>query len=324
MIRRFVRARFWQWMSRRTPLAEDIRLTHRNIYIVPTREGGLFVGLLIVMLLTAINYQNSLIYLLVFLLGTLFVASIMMTFRNLEGVQIAVAQTDEAPLGKPLRFQFRLVAQDERPRASLQLTALSGTTASADWLAPQAETSLLVKGDRRGPLRVGWVCIETRYPFGLMRAWSWFRPQQSGVVWPRPLVGPEAMGGAAEESGSGADQQRAKGQDDLDDVRVYRTGDPMSRVLWKRQAEGRDWLVRTLDAPSVDPDWLDLEQMPNGDLELRLSWLAHAVTLRHRSGRPWGLRLGGEALGPDMGEAFYRRCQRALGMYGSREALDVE
>ena len=52
---------FWQrWLVRRIPPASRIELNHRRIFIMPTRAGAIFALVLILMLLVAINYQNSL------------------------------------------------------------------------------------------------------------------------------------------------------------------------------------------------------------------------------------------------------------------------
>jgi len=64
-----MRKLFWRWVNRRIPRADEYRLGRRNIFVLPTREGLMFAGLLILCLLTGINYQNSLIYLFTFFWG---------------------------------------------------------------------------------------------------------------------------------------------------------------------------------------------------------------------------------------------------------------
>lgn len=62
----------WQrWLNRRIPPASSVELNQRRVFILPTRQGGAFGLALLVMLLAAINYQNSLAYGLTFLLLSL-------------------------------------------------------------------------------------------------------------------------------------------------------------------------------------------------------------------------------------------------------------
>jgi hypothetical protein len=49
-----------------------LRLTHKRIYILPTRRGWAFLLTLVLMLLGALNYALSLGFLFVFILGGMF------------------------------------------------------------------------------------------------------------------------------------------------------------------------------------------------------------------------------------------------------------
>ncbi len=66
----------------------------------------MFMVLLLVMLLTGINYQNSLIYVLTFMLGAVFVAAMHQTHKNLSGVQLILVKCDEGFVGEPIAFTF--------------------------------------------------------------------------------------------------------------------------------------------------------------------------------------------------------------------------
>ncbi|PPK59198.1 hypothetical protein [Marinobacter persicus] len=66
--------------------------------------------LLLVMLVTGINYQNSLIYLLVFLLGAIFVGAMHQTHRNLSGLTLALLAAGDGEAGADVPFRFRIVS----------------------------------------------------------------------------------------------------------------------------------------------------------------------------------------------------------------------
>ena len=45
------RDKFFQWVRRRSPLSDFKTLTQKNVYIFPTKEGGIFACLLLLLLL---------------------------------------------------------------------------------------------------------------------------------------------------------------------------------------------------------------------------------------------------------------------------------
>jgi hypothetical protein len=67
-----LRKKLRAFLSLRSEPSLSHTLSQRTIYIVPDAQGLSFLFMLLVMLVTAINYQSSLIYLLLFSLGALF------------------------------------------------------------------------------------------------------------------------------------------------------------------------------------------------------------------------------------------------------------
>ena len=83
------RARFDSWVLRRIPPARNVVLGHRNIFIMPNKQGLGFLFVLGLMFIGAVNYEASLGFALVFLLLSMFVLSIFYTFRNLAGLHVS-------------------------------------------------------------------------------------------------------------------------------------------------------------------------------------------------------------------------------------------
>lgn len=76
--------RFNRWLNRRMPPANSITLNQRKIFILPTRQGLIFALLVCAMVMAGINYQNSLVFALAFLLASLFMVAMLHTYRNLR------------------------------------------------------------------------------------------------------------------------------------------------------------------------------------------------------------------------------------------------
>lgn len=308
-IRDKIRQRWQAWIRRRIPRDDQCHLDRRSIFILPTGAGGVFGVLLLVMLLTGINYQNSLIYLLTFLLGALFVSAMHQTHNNLSGLDLAMLKPGEGFAGEAIPFRIRLQAGHQA--TAIELGSGSGPLVSLS--VPKHElvdSTLQVPSRERGYLLPERVRVETRFPFGLLVAWSWLRPATAAVVYPRPVMPPHSPEGTADGETVEA-KQHSQGQDQVE-LRPWREGDLSARVDWKRYSRSGEMVVADWQGEQGSPQWLDFEGFPGTDHELRLSYLAALILDRDRAGETWGLKLPGLILEPDDGPEHRRRCLRAL------------
>ena len=83
-----LRRRIDAWMNPRQPRTDNQRLTHRNVYILPTRPGLFFVFTMGVLLIASINYQLNLGYALTFFLSGSAVVSMHLTHSTLRGLTL--------------------------------------------------------------------------------------------------------------------------------------------------------------------------------------------------------------------------------------------
>ncbi|MDL0429651.1 DUF58 domain-containing protein [Marinobacter sp. TBZ242] len=309
-----MRKRWQHWVNQRIPRSDQRVFGQRNIFILPTGAGVVFGGLLLIMLITGINYQNSLIYLLTFLLGAVVVAAMHQTHRNLSGLELTLIQAGEGFAGDLIPFRLRAVS----PRHD----ALAISLACDDVVlnqqhvpaGQQADLNLSVPSLRRGYLQPDRILVETRFPFGLFRAWSWLRPVTSGIVYPNPLPAPEA----ASTVQDGEEQSKSSSIDGNDhaDIRPWREGDMSQRVQWKRYARTGEMVITDWEGEQGSPHWLDYEAFAGVDQELRLGYLAHQVMERSRNNSRFGLNLPGQVIEPDSGAAHTNRCLKALAIFG--------
>ncbi|MCG7199528.1 DUF58 domain-containing protein [Marinobacter pelagius] len=308
------RERWQRWVNRRVPRSDSQSFNQKNIFILPTGAGVVFGILLLVMLITGINYQNSLIYLTTFLLGALFVGAMHQTHRNLSGLQLTVMQPGEGFAGDEVPYRFRASA-GQGPAISIRLSCEDSRVAPFHIAAGQAmDVTLLVTSAHRGYLRPEMIRVETRFPFGLLKAWSWIRPVSPAIIFPRPVVAPDS--GSTVEDGDEDSAQRATIGNDNADLRPWREGDLSQRVMWKRYARTGQMVVADWEGEQGNPQWLDFYAFAGADNELRLSYLAWQVLERARGNTPFGLNLPGQVIEPDHGPAHVNRCLRALGVWG--------
>lgn len=316
-MRQEFKRRWSRWLARRIPPAASVRLTQRRIFIVPTRVGLAFALALLLMLLTAINYQNSLAYALTFLLTSLFIVAILHTYRNLAGLVLKASGARAVFVGEQGQFRLRLESS-ARAHQAIALGWPSQPYQTQDVPAHGvSECELSLPALRRGWLRPGRLRVESRFPLGLLVAWSWVDLDQALLVYPQPREGelPLAAGGADELHQQGM-RAHGQGAEDFQGLKSYQPGDSKRRLHWKAYSRGQGLLVKDFAALGGRDPWLDFEAL-GGDVELRLSLLCHWVLQLSERQQPFALRLPGQVLAPASGEQHREACLRALALFGT-------
>ena len=300
-----------------------IVLGHRRVYIVPSRLGLFFGGVLLILLVGSINYALSLGFALTFLLAGMGLAGMVQTTRNLARLAVQAGRADSVFAGERALFRLGLANDAEFDRPEILLRHLSsGAQCRVDVGAgATTEAVLAIPAERRGWQPLGRVMLETRFPLGLFRAWSYVEPECRCLVYPRPEPG--ALPPPAPSALAGGARAHAQGSDDFSGLRGYQPADSPRHVAWKSvarrstlHARSDDMLTKQFAGEAVAELWLDLRDLPASlGLEARLSRLAGWVLAAERGGAHYGLRLPGSELAPARGEAHRGACLEALALY---------
>ncbi|WP_263142855.1 DUF58 domain-containing protein [Pseudomonas sp. RIT-PI-AD] len=315
-----VNARFslrWnRWLARRIPPATRVALDRRRIFIIPTRVGAAFGLALLLMLLAAINYQNSLAYGMTFLLLSVFIVAILHTYRNLATLVLKAGGGNAVFVGEEALFRVQLESAGRAHRAIALGWPPRPLQVSDVPPRGTCECVLALPATRRGWLRPGRLRVETRFPLGVLVAWSWVDLEQAALVYPQPIPGelPLAAGGRDDDQ-EGGSRTQGQGTDDYQGLKLYQPGDSKRRLHWKAYSRGQGLLVKDFAALSGRDLWLDYDSL-QGDAELRLALLCHWVLAFSERGQAFGLRLPGLERAPDTGEAHRDACLRALALWG--------
>ena len=161
------------------------------------------------------------------------------------------------------------------------------------------------------------VTIETRYPVGLFRAWSYVQPDVETLVYPRPDDAP--LPAAQVIPDAGAALSAGIGTDDFAGLRPYQPTDSPRHVAWKSVAHGNEVLTKVFAGRGAEELWLDFADLLDGlDLEQRLSRLAGWVLRAEREGYAYGLLLPGKTIKPAHGPAHRDECLKLLALYEPR------
>lgn len=297
----------------REPESLPARLDRRRVYILPTRFGLFYAGLLLAMTVGALNYNNNPALLLALLLGATGLGSLIAAHLQLSGLVLHAISAEPVPAGAILRVHVSVGAVDLRARPTLRLRCC-GSHATAPPLT--AGGPVLVELDvptgRRGWLDLGRIRIATTQPLGLALAWSWVWPDLPLLVYPLPEPdGPPLPPG---EGSAGSARLHPAG-DDVHHLRAYRAGDPRRAIAWKPSARRDSLLVREYEQPLAVEVALEWRVLSALQYEHRISRLAHWVDLAERQGRRYRMLLPGHpVIGPGHGSAHRHLCLRALAL----------
>lgn len=307
-------------------------LNRKRIYILPTRQGLAFAAALLVMLAGSMNYNNALGFALTFLLVSLALVSLLHTYRNLAGLRISARPAPAVFAGSVARFPIVVDNADGSRRDGVVITeqrAADDVVIHLDIAADSnVRVELPVAAGRRGWRALNRICIASRAPFGIFRAWYRVPVGVRSIIYPKPfgdlsLPIHNAQFGA--DSGHGG-----SGREDFAGLRDYQRGDSVRHIHWKAAAHGDALPVKLFDGARTRDVVLNFQDTPAGDVELRLSQLTAWVLQAEAEGLHYTLRLpittaaesnsGGVAHGAsDTGLAHRDKCLRRLALYGVSE-----
>lgn len=309
------------WWHDRLPRADTWTLGQRNIYILPTPAGLAFAAMLMVNLLATINYQLNLGYMLIFLLVGVGLVSIYITHRNLKGLVLHLRPPAPGFAGEPTPVEAVVNAPARhRYGVSLEFDG-AGRAGHYDAVAhvdvpsgAQRSVNLSFTPTHRGLHHLPAIRVETRFPFGLFRAWTIWRPQVQVLAWPKPER-PAVAWPAPSASSHGGELRVQRDGDEWEGVRAWQRGDPMRRVVWKKVARTGELVSRDTTTVIDRELWFDWQGMQGLDKEARLSRMAAWVQAAGQQGLPHGVRLPALEIAPNLGAAHRVRVLNALAAF---------
>lgn len=303
--------RYW---LRKQPLAsEKILNKPAKMPIVPTGYGVFLGVVLMLMFVWSANHQLNLGYALTFLVAVIAMLSAGLTVNELANLRVRGRQPQPVFAGEYVSFPIEIHEPKGRPRGAISLsceggghTLIVGMQASETVIANLALPAL-----SRGWAELPAITMTSSHPFGWFVSWQWLRLESKAVVYPFPegdLPLPESL---SPERGEAA--HAFIGEDELLGLAVYRHGDPLSRVAWKRSSGGAMYIKQFSGSGSRRIN-LDIAEA-HGDVEKRLSQLARWIVDAEAKGIAYGLRLGDVYIAPNNGDEHFHHCLRTLAFY---------
>ena len=302
--------RFYRWIDQRSPHALQVQLNRKNLYTFPNLTGLLYLLISAVIWLLGTNYQNNLILGLSYLLLSIFVVSILHAFANLAGISIRFVGARPAFAGDAAAFVLELSCTHKAGCDNLELRWPGGETRTIT-LNPNEPQQVIVRmpSHQRGYLHPGRLLVQSRFPLGIIRCWTWLNLDATALIYPAPAMTDEPHAQASDGRAEGGISQR--GGDDFSGLRGYQAGDLIKHIAWKQFAQDKGLFTKEYEAQLSAEKWLDWDSL-NQPQELRLSGLCYWALEYERQQVPYGLRLPGLSLVPGTGEHHQQTVLTAL------------
>jgi hypothetical protein len=334
-----LRLRWQTWLAKRIPASRQFTLSHKSIFILPSAFGLAWIGLILLLYLFGTNYQNNLIIGLSLLLASLFQTCIIYSYKNLAGLRLSAKKNPQIYAGDTASFAVELSHQSNQHNMSS--TANHAVDAGGHtWLKDasrhqqiclrfagqhhvrikqvRSEKLAYVPYDnsRRGRLIPGRITVESYFPLGLCRTWSYVDLDLQQIIFAKPKHYEIILSAAEKEAKEDEHGQQCAGINEFNELRAYVPGESLKQVAWKQWAQGKGLLTKTFSQPQGKPLWLLLAQIPGQDFEVRLSKLAWQVDELSQRQQVFGLVLdNNHTIKQDTGDKHRIACQQAIALF---------
>lgn len=314
-LRQRLKTRFDEWVKERHKPAARVTLNSRIIYVLPSRNGLLYLLSTLLIFIAAINYAVSLAFGLAFMMASIFVLAILYAFNNLNQLSLKRLPVQPVFCGESIAFNIELSRKATHSHEALELCFKEGASSHTDLvdidrLAVQVFTEAKQRGYYTAPL----LRVTTYFPLGLCRAWSIVNLDMQCLVYPAPI----AFAMEDFNSGGGGSAETAlirEGSEDFYGLREYIPGDSLRQVAWKNVARGQGMHLKQFVDYVDSTLWLDWDMFYGFDTEGRLSRLCYCVLQLAGKGTPFGLKLPGVEIPPGTGVSHRDKLLRELALF---------
>jgi uncharacterized protein (DUF58 family) len=284
----------------------------------PTAAFAVLLFVLGAMWYAASSQNSAAIYLLLFLLASVFLVSIPHTLINLAGVSLRVESAKPTFAGDEVCLPVEIMNNSLATRYGIEvvLPDADKTRERLDYIPRESAARLTLRfsAPHRGEHEIKALNLTSCYPLGFMRASRRFASNQTYLVYPKPAGNFRLPTNRSRFADNWVQQGIGHG-DDFAGVRAYVRGESQRHIDWKAVARGQPLITKQFAAETRGAVCLDFFDLLLGDVEEKLSQLTLWVIEAERARQPYGLRLPGIEISPALGQMHFHYCLRALSLF---------
>ncbi|MBU3846880.1 MAG: DUF58 domain-containing protein [Candidatus Acinetobacter avistercoris] len=294
----------WQdWLAQRFKFDREKTLSQKDVLIFIYKHGYLYLVLILITFVAGINYANNLILGFCFLISAVLCMSFYLTFKQLHALKIEIHADEVGQVGEQLQFNLYFEQAAIQPRylyiqADQQIYKLYFTEYKKQFSIP-------IEAVQRGQLNYPVIRIYSIYPFGLIRAWSYFYHHKT--AW----IAPKSVFYTAENK---QHQQSFKLEmDEFRELRNYQMGDSLHAVSWKQAARGQGLYIKVFEQFQEQQHIeIHYDHMPSQSHEEKLELMMGLVEQCEQQQCAYSVHLPQAELAQDRGNLQLSQVKRLL------------
>ncbi len=296
--------------------SQKIGERHNRIFILPTRPGIYFLVITFVLFLISLSYGHSLAFTTTFIFVSLVMTSAHFTNFNLSGIEVMTVNLPaDIYAGEATKVKLTLRNESRKHRFDIVSSLYRGDDCEPISLAPGETKVQLVNLPplNRGHYQGKRVRLSSAFPFGLFRAWKFWKKEFDFYVYPQRLAKRIELGKpdiASSERGRVLNKVEI-GAEEFYGHFNYQEGMPLRSIDWQAYARGRGILLKKFVEQS-DGLYLFTKANERGSVEEVLKSLTTKVEEAEFKGVTYGLVLGTEKPQFGRGQSFKRMLLKRL------------
>lgn len=277
---------------------------------MPTKMGGYLNGLVFLMFLLSVGYNNNLLLIFTLFLFGFNLMWVIQTHYHLHALKVESVFVDDNHAGES---QMVRINWKKTPAGPFGWKII---VESDDEIFPMnvlENTEALSVGEikipSRGHRQYGHLRVATEMPFGLYRSWVYLAVPFESWTWPKRLPEVPLIENFSYD-GDGEQYSLRKGPHDVSNMGPYQ-GESSRFISWKHYARSGDLVVKEGEERTLR--LVHLRYFPGSpDKEIILSKLATQIVSCGNSATNFTLESGRKMLGPGHDRKFLTECLREL------------
>lgn len=277
---------------------------------MPTRMGGYLNGLIFLMFLLSIGYNNNLLLIFTLFLFALNLMWVIQTHFYLNALKLQSVLLSDGHAGEenfvkfiwkkspPAPFKWQLKLENDKDRIDVKLLDDLGTSSSGRIILP-----------KRGLWKFQHLLIKTEMPFGLYQAWVYFPVELKSYAYPAKIKNPPALR-SFQSVIEGDTSTLLKGPHDVWNLGPYEEGESR-KISWKHYARSGELVVKEgeeLRKSEVNFKFKD----SLSDKENVLSIIATQMIYCVKNETSFSLETPEKKISPGFGEKHLSDCLKVL------------
>lgn len=312
------------WLSRST-LRQTHLLNRHNLYIFPSKVGCSYLVMIVALWLLGTNYSNNLVLSFSYLLLSVMVVVIFHTFSNLAGLQLKAMKTAAVFCGEKAVIKLDILQGSITHRQNIHLSWKAEAREAhqnihsypVPLIADSDVIELNITTTYRGYFQIPLLQIESYYPFGLFRCWSYLALDTPVLVYPTPAssTAEPSRSLSLDEGDTESKVKNASSDLSFQGLKPHQQGESLQRVSWKHFARTGVLLNKDYAEHSAPQSRLNWDDYPGVEGELRLQYLCGKALAMSEQGGTYSLKLPTLEIESGEGEIHRQQVLKALALY---------